>query len=677
MKAQTGADNRAIKRSGRIIRAGFIVVMALIAGVSLFAVLALQQSRLELDGIVHNDQQAMQQEFRMLQAARERSVVLYRVATAEDPFERDAQMLRFDELAGRFSAARSRLLMLELDSRARALLEKQGRQTAEAVARQREVLDLAMAERREDAIRLLVEKALPAQDAVMVTINELLAHQASEGRRKAERLQKLQGLSVWLLAAVGAVATLLAGAVAHRVRLGMDRLLGDISASARSLEEANRQLQFQKLAVDQHNIVSIADIRGNITYVNDRFCEISQYRREELLGRNHRILKSGVHPDSFYAEMWQAISGGRIWHGEICNRKKDGSHYWVSTTIVPFLDDAGLPYQYVSVRTDITDIKEAQQILLRGRDELERLVRERTAELAEREGVLRNITNFAHDAVIMLDPEGRVTFWNPAAEEIFGYSAAEILGRSLHAVLAPGRQAAAYLKDFAEFQQSGNGAFMGSTVELTARRKDGVELFVEVSLSAVRIKGGWHAVGIARDITVRKQAEQRLELLAATDPLTGASNRRRFGEALRMEIARSRRYGAPLSLIVLDVDHFKRINDSLGHPTGDRVLVELAKLIAGNVREMDVFARLGGEEFAILAPNCDAVCVRQFAEKLRKAVEAHVFPGVGLLTCSFGVAEYRDDDDPETLIEHADAALYRAKGEGRNRVVIAGPPAAA
>lgn len=671
MKLQAGPDNSAIKRSGHIIRAGFIAVMALIAGTSLFAVLALHQARTALDKIVYNEQSAMALQFRMLQASRERSVLLYHIAMTKDPFERDELIMRFGELGGRFGGARSELLKLELDRQSLALLRQQARQATLSVALVDEVVVLAMDERREDAIPLLVNKAIPAQEAMMGTINAMLERQIAESHRKAEELQRLQRLSVWLLAALGAVALLLAAAIARYVRLGMDRLVGGMAAAANNLQEANRQLEYQKLAADQHNIVSIADTRGEIIYANDKFCEVSQYRREELLGQNHRLLKSGAHPDAFYKGMWDTIARGKIWKGEVCNRKKDGSPYWISTTIVPFLDEQGRPYQYVSIRTDITDIKEAQQILMRGRDELEQLVRERTAELAEREDVLRSITDVAHDAVIMLDRDSRVTFWNPAAEKIFGYSEPEIIGRNLHALLCSGQQLEAFQAGLEEMQLSGAGALAGKTVELTALRNDGAEIFVEISLSAVRTKDGWHVVGIARDITARKQAEQQLELLATTDPLTGASNRRRFDEALRTEVARSRRYGVPLSLVIFDIDYFKRVNDTLGHPVGDQALVRLAELISGNIRETDVFARLGGEEFAILAPNCDLSCARQFAEKLRGVVERHAFSGVGRLTCSFGVAGYREGEGRDALVKRADEALYRAKGEGRNRVVAA------
>jgi len=152
---------------------------------------------------------------------------------------------------------------------------------------------------------------------------------------------------------------------AAKTRIGRAR---SISLLNQNLEKALRESEFRRITLDQHAIVSITDVTGIVTFVNDKFCSISGYSQQELLGKNHRILKSGHHPDSFFEEMWDTISQGKVWHGAICNRCKNGSEYWVDSTIVPFLDESGLPYQYVSARTNITKLKQIEADLLSAKE---------------------------------------------------------------------------------------------------------------------------------------------------------------------------------------------------------------------------------------------------------------------------------------------------------------------
>ena len=174
----------------------------------------------------------------------------------------------------------------------------------------------------------------------------------------------------------------------------------------------------------------------------------------------------------------------------------------------------------------------------------------------------------------------------------------------------------------------------------------------------------------ARHELLQAQAA-KLEELATTDALTGAYNRRKFNELILAELERVRRYEHPLSLFILDIDHFKRINDTQGHEAGDEVLVVLADLIRAGIRATDSLARWGGEEFVVLSPEVTLEEAMRLAQRLRTAAGTYEYSFVGKVTASIGVAQHRTGETPDELFARADEALYRAKEGGRDRVEVA------
>ena len=171
--------------------------------------------------------------------------------------------------------------------------------------------------------------------------------------------------------------------------IGLRKRVAELEHTEASLKRSLKELADVKFALDQSSIVAITDQTGVITYVNDKFCEISKYAAWEVIGKTHQIINSGYHPKAFFREMWTTITQGQVWQGEIKNRAKDGSYYWVDTTIVPFLDEEGQPYQYVAVRNEVTTLKRTQAELQQLNDQLETRVEQRTVELQASQQSLR------------------------------------------------------------------------------------------------------------------------------------------------------------------------------------------------------------------------------------------------------------------------------------------------
>ncbi len=609
------------------------------------------------------------------------------------------------------------------------------------------------------------------------------------------------------------------------------------------LQEEEKLRHFASIFEHSNDSIMTRTLDGIVTSWNQGSERVYGYTSDEILGKSISLIIPKDLSDEFQSILEKLRKGEPVDHLETKRLKKNGELIDVALSISPLKDAAGNIVGASAISRDITEKKQLERML------------------EFRETLFREICSGALDGIFCMDDTGKVTVWNGAAEKIFGYRAAEIIGKDIHHVLAPSGLSARYSAEIERFASTGEGSLVGKIVELEAIRADRGMVPIELSVSSFQLNGKWNAVGVARDISERREIQARLkeskealeaehnsiaeankmlsvqaeelqshgaqmeyltqlgeylqvcatdeethevigqfggklfpdtsgellifkesknwivrvaswgehvaartgfpvgdcwsirlgqphlynngkpgprcphiapdvigclcvplvlmgeifgimhvewkktvdqedeklvtrltgdaalaltnlrlrkqlEDLSIRDPLTGLFNRRYLEEFFAQELIRSRRKSGALSVVMLDIDHFKRFNDTYGHEAGDAVLYELGKFFKREMRGSDVTCRYGGEEFIVLLPETTVDTAMRRAEQLRKSVKSlhvkfidQILPEINL---SMGVASFPGHGDSmEELIRKADMALYAAKEEGRDRVCVA------
>jgi diguanylate cyclase (GGDEF)-like protein/PAS domain S-box-containing protein len=394
---------------------------------------------------------------------------------------------------------------------------------------------------------------------------------------------------------------------------------------------------------------------GLITSWNRGAEHLFGYTSAEIVGKPYASLAPDDRRHGVEELVQRILAGQHRKQMETVGRRKDGSLVEISLSLSPLTDPSGAVIGLSSIGRDITARKRAE---------------ERTSYLAA-------LVENSNEAVVGKTLDGVVTAWNKGAQRIYGYSAREMIGTSIAVVFPPERQ-----NELHEILSRVRHGHMIENFETERIAKDGRRIYVSLTVSPIIDRHG-HLVGfstIGQDITERKRAEEQiarhavqLEALAQMDPLTGLLNRRGIQHVLSREVANARRHGSSLMAILIDIDNFKWINDSLGYNIGDQVLREITEKMRECLRLTDYEGRIGGDEFLILLPDTRFLEGMQVAEKIRLAVADKTLTSVGQsakVTASLGVVTVpRDTASVDELLARAYLALRGSKIFGKNRVV--------
>jgi diguanylate cyclase (GGDEF)-like protein/PAS domain S-box-containing protein len=405
------------------------------------------------------------------------------------------------------------------------------------------------------------------------------------------------------------------------------------------------------LALDQSfNAVLMTDAtcdKGGhrIVYVNAAFCRMTGYTEAELLGRNPRMLQGPATNPDVIERLRECLREGTYFHGSTINYRKDRRPYTVEWNISPVRNPEGEITHFISVQQDISSLMASQKSTQ----------------------LFAHVLNATDDGVVITDSEGVIEFSNKGFEKITGYKLMDVLGRN-PSMLKSGEQDIAFYQSMWTTLKQGK-SFRGTFIN---RAKDQRLIHCDETITPLTDETGviTHYVSIFRDLTTRVLEEQQFREMVRFDGLTGALTRTSGELALEKAYMQSRGSNLPMSVAMADIDHFKQVNDTWGHSSGDAVLKTVARSLIATLRANDSVIRWGGEEFLLIFSGCELAQALPLAERCRVGIQRAEHERVGQVTLSMGVGELQHGETLTQLIERVDQALYEAKRAGRNQVQI-------
>ncbi|MBI4856619.1 MAG: diguanylate cyclase [Acetobacterium woodii] len=423
-----------------------------------------------------------------------------------------------------------------------------------------------------------------------------------------------------------------------------------LAVSIQEIKEAQEHFEMVFNTIPDATIITNFE-DGSLVAYNQAFIETTKFSVAELNQNPVTIIDLYLNIEERKMLLEKLKKDGYIENAEISFLGRSGEILTglISSRLI-FMKE--VPH-ILSVIRDITELKEIEKKLQKS-EELHRLLADNAA-----------------DVIWTMNLDGKFSYISPSVKKLRGFSVEEVLAQSQEEVLCPG--SLIHLQQGLEraiHSVQNNQPFQVFRGELEQPCKDGSTVWTEATVSGIYSEDGRFIgmLGVTRDISERKIMEEEILRLSITDKLTQSYNRLKLDETLEQQFERAKTEAIPFSIIILDIDHFKLVNDTYGHQVGDRVLIELVAALTENVRSDDIVGRWGGEEFLIILPETNLSDGLHVAEKLRDVVETYRFTTAGQVTISLGVSAYRDDLTPESIVSRADAALYQAKENGRNRV---------